>query len=266
MRGPLLLTACTFLAISSVRCIEPKVTSFGGPTLAQAQAEPYNGPKARIAVAQFEDTTGKGKLTGAIGDGMADMLATALFHSNRFIVLERAIMPDILTEQDLVTEGRIKRETGAPIGQIEGAELLIRGSVTEFEPGSAGVGGGVAGGKIPDFIGAAISSITRSHIALDIRIVDTRTSRVVAATSVEASATDFNLAGLLVGRHAGGGLGRWSKTPVEKAIRLAIQKAVDSIVQKTPDRYFHYGASPAVLQPAAHPTPADPVQNGPSTP
>ena len=96
-------------------------------------------------------------------------------------------------------------------------------------------------------------------------LVDTRTSRLVAATSVEASATDFNVAGLLLGRHAGGGLGMWSKTPVEKAIRLAIQEAVHSIVRNTPDRYFRYGAFPVVPQPAVHPTPADPLQSGPST-
>ena len=73
----------------------------GGKSIEEAQQEAYDGPKARIAVSQFKDKTGKGWWTGAIGDGMADMLSTALFHSNRYIVLERQQVSDVLREQDL---------------------------------------------------------------------------------------------------------------------------------------------------------------------
>ena len=99
-----------------------KVTSAGGPGMAEAQLEAYDGPKARIAVSRFTDKTGKGWWTGAIGDGMSDMLATALFNTNRYIVLERQALQEVLEEQDLGASGRIKKETAAPIGQIEGAE------------------------------------------------------------------------------------------------------------------------------------------------
>jgi curli biogenesis system outer membrane secretion channel CsgG len=104
-----------------------------GKSIDEAQREAYDGPKARIAVSQFKDKTGKGWWTGAIGDGMADMLSTALFHANRFIVLERQQVSDVLREQDLGAAGRIKKGTEAAIGEIEGAELLITGAVTEFE-------------------------------------------------------------------------------------------------------------------------------------
>ena len=86
-------------AINQLKAPKAKVTANGGPNVAQAQMEPYNGPKARIAVARFTDSTGKGWWTGEIGDGMADMLATTLFHSNRFIVLERQTLKDVLAEQ-----------------------------------------------------------------------------------------------------------------------------------------------------------------------
>jgi curli biogenesis system outer membrane secretion channel CsgG len=91
-----------------------KVTSGGGPSIAEAQMEPYNGPKARIAVSRFTDKTGKGWWTGQIGDGMADMLTTALFNTNRFIVLERQTLQDVLAEQDLGASGRIRQDTAAP--------------------------------------------------------------------------------------------------------------------------------------------------------
>jgi len=216
-----------------------KVTSGGGPSIAQAQQEAYNGPKARIAVAQFKDKTGKGWWTGQLGDGMADMLATSLFNTNRYIVLERHILGDVLAEQDLGASGRVKKQTAAPIGQIEGAELLITGAVTEFEPGTSGVGGDL-GGTVGKVFGGVLGGIRKAHIAIDVRVVDTRTSRLVAATSVEGEATNYNLGGLAVGSDVGGSLGGYSKTPMEKAVRVALGEAVNFIVSQTPQTYYHY--------------------------
>jgi curli biogenesis system outer membrane secretion channel CsgG len=216
-----------------------KVTSGGGPTIAQAQQEAYNGPKARIAVAQFKDKTGKGWWSGQIGDGMADMLATSLFNTNRYIVLERHILGDVLAEQDLGASGRVKKQTAAPIGQIEGAELLITGAVTEFEPGASGMGGDL-GGTVGKVFGGVLGGIRKAHIAIDVRVVDTRTSRLVAATSVEGEATDYNLGGLAIGSSVGGSLGGYSKTPMEKAVRVALGEAVNFIVSQTPPTYYHF--------------------------
>jgi curli biogenesis system outer membrane secretion channel CsgG len=216
-----------------------KVTSTGGPSIGQAQQEAYNGPKARIAVAQFKDKTGGGWWSGQIGDGMADMLATSLFNTNRYIVLERHILGDVLAEQDLGASGRVKKQTAAPIGQIEGAELLITGAVTEFEPGTSGIGSGL-GGTVGRVVGGVLGGIRKSHIAIDVRVVDTRTSRLVAATSVEGEATDYNLGGLAIGSSVGGSLGGYSKTPMEKAVRVALGEAVNFIVSQTPQTYYHF--------------------------
>ncbi len=218
---------------------QAKVTSGGGPGIQQAQQEAYNGPKARIAVSRFTDRTAKGWWTGQIGDGMAEMLTTSLFNTNRFIVLERQTLKDVMAEQDLGASGRIKKETAAPIGQIEGAELLVTGAVTEFEPGSSGIGGGIGGGS-SSIIGGILGGIKRSHIAIDIRVIDTRTSRILAATTVEGKATDIGGLGGLAGGHLGGGLGGWHKQPIEKALRIAIGAAVDFIASQTPAQYYHY--------------------------
>jgi curli biogenesis system outer membrane secretion channel CsgG len=232
------------------------VTSPEGKSIEEAQQEAYDGPKARVAVAQFKDKTGKGWWTGAIGDGMADMLATALFHTNRYIVLERQTVSDVLREQDLATAGRIKKGTEAPTGEIEGAELLITGAVTEFEGAASGVGGGIGGigGTAGRILGGIAGGLKKAHMAIDVRVIDTRTSRIVAATSVEGEATDFALGGALAGAGGGGALGGalggWSKTPTEKALRICIQEAVKFIVAKTPATYYHYG-QPATQAAAA---------------
>ncbi len=244
------------------------VTTPGGKSIDEAQQEAYDGPKARVAVSQFKDKTGKGWWTGAIGDGMADMLSTALFHSNRYIVLERQQVGDVLREQDLGAAGRIKKGTEAPIGEIEGAELLITGAVTEFEGAASGVGGGIGGigGTAGRVLGGIAGGIKKAHMAIDVRVIDTRTSRIVAATSVEGEATDFALGGALAGAGSGGALGGalggWSKTPTEKALRICIQEAVKFIASKTPATYYHYGAGGQPVAAAAPKAPAAAAAGG----
>ena len=241
MRTNLMVWSICSLVLSGCASLmqpQAKVTSGGGPSMQQAQQEAYDGPKARIAVSRFSDKTGKGWWTGQIGDGMADMLTTALFNTNRYIVLERQTLQDVMSEQDLGASGRIKKETAAPIGKIEGAELLVTGAVTEYEPGSSGVGGGLGGaGRV---IGGILGGIKKSHIAIDLRVVDTRTSRIVAATTVEGSATDISGLGGLAGGNIGGGLGAWHNQPIEKALRIALGAAVDFVASKTPAKYYHY--------------------------
>jgi curli biogenesis system outer membrane secretion channel CsgG len=224
----------------------------------QAQLEAYDGPKARVAVYRFTDQTAKGGgaysnrrgwYSAEIGNGMADMLNDALLQSNRFIVLDRQSLQDVIMEQDLGASGRIRKDTAASIGQIEGAELLIKGAITEFEPGAAGAQAGSAMGAfgLPGaLIGGALGGVQQSHIAMIIQVVDARTSRLLFSSTVEGKANDFNLGGFLGGfggHFAGGaGLGVWQKTPVEKAIRIAIVNAVQELSKKTPKTYFHYSA------------------------
>lgn len=209
------------------------VTSGGGPGIAEAQAVPYNGPKARITVSKFVDKSAKGY--GQIGEGMTDMLTTALFNTNRFIVLERGELGVVLREQDLGASGRIKKGTEAAIGEIEGAELLVVGAITEFEPNASGIGGGVTTG----FLGVGVG-VKSAHVAIDIRVIDAKTSRILAAQSVQGRASDIGgLAGIAVGPLAQG-FGGFAKTPMEKAIRLCLQAAVNFIAQQTPAQYYHY--------------------------
>ena len=242
-----LLVFATVISFLTSCAPTAKVTSTGGPSLAEAQAEPYDGPKARIAVGEFRDKTAKGEgPTGwfgmfgihfkEIGDGMRDMLTTALFNTNRFIVLEREQLDEVLKEQDLGASGRVKKGTEAPIGEVYGADLIITAAITEFEGGARGVGGGtrVAGVTVA-------GAMKKAHIAMDLRIIDAKTSQIVGVATVEGSATSFGAGGATtIGGSLPIGLGGFSKTPTEKAIRVCIQKAVDYIVSRTPAEYYRH--------------------------
>lgn len=272
-------TFTVFLMVNVVmaQVIPPKArgTQTGGQTIDQAQQEDAMGPKARVAVSRFEDKSAKGRSTGKIGDGMAEMLSNALFTTNRFIVLERGAVGDILKEQDFGASGRVKQETAAKIGEIEGADLLIQGTITEFEPGASGAAGG-AGGRIPlpgrvgRGVGGFAVGVKTSHVAMIVKVIDAKTSRILASEQVEGKATDI---GGITGM-GGGGLvgvfGGYSNTPMEKAIRVAVEESVRLIVAKTPAEYYRAGTTP---QPKATaptrtvtPTPASTQTTSPTTP
>lgn len=201
----LALTGCTTTSV---------VSSSGGPTIQQAQQEAYSGPKKRIAVKAFEFKAARG--SAQIGRGMSDMLADALFNSNRFIVLEREHIKEVMDEQDFGASGRVKKETAAPIGEIEGAELLIRGSVTEFEPNCKG--------------GALlIIAAKQACVTINLRIVDAKSGRVVNATTVEGRSGSVGGGLFFATGSLPVGLGGWAKTPMESAIRHCIEEAVKYI-------------------------------------
>ncbi|HUU38609.1 MAG TPA: CsgG/HfaB family protein [Candidatus Desulfaltia sp.] len=246
MRKALYLSALAAFVIGLMSCAPTAaVTSGEGPSIAEAQAERYDGPKARLAVGEFTDKTAKGEGNSGwfglygfhfkeIGSGMREMLTTALFNSNRYIVLERQQLDEVLKEQDLAAAGRVKKETAAPTGEIYGADLIITAAVTEFEGSAKGVGGGTR------VLGVTVGGgLKKSHLAIDVRIIDAKTSQIVAAATVTGSATSV---GALGGANIGGrlpvALGGFSKTPTEQAIRTCIQKAVEYIVTKTPAEYY----------------------------
>ena len=191
------------------------VDSGAAPTIQQAQAAPYNGPQKRIAVSNFEYRAGKD--SGEIGSGMADMLTNALFNTGRFIVLERERLDEVMDEQDMANSKRFKKETAAPKGELEGAELLIRGSVIQFEPKCRGGSAILVSGNV-------------ACMAINLRIIEAKTGRVVNATTVEGTSAD-NRVGIIWTRGSALpiGLGTYSNTPMEAAIRNCIETAVQHI-------------------------------------
>jgi curli biogenesis system outer membrane secretion channel CsgG len=206
---------------------------------------PYNGPRAKIAVANFDIKAAKAY--GEIGTGLREMLVTALVNSNRFRVVERQVLDAVMQEQQLGASGAAASgQSSAQRGQIKTADIIITAAVTEFEPQATGGGGGFgAGGTLGgSLIGAVLGgSMNKAHMALDIRIIDTSTSEILSSTRVQGQATDIAggiFGGILGNTALGIGLGGYANTPMEKAIRVCIIEAVKYIAQTTPANYFKY--------------------------
>lgn len=194
-----------------------------------------SGPKRTIAVGKFDAV---GAFTAKYGDwdiggGLSTMLTTALVESNRFIVMERANLSQILSEQELKGSKLTDQKTGPALGKLTGVQFLIFGSVTEF--GASDEGGGFsmgfAGGGLPFTSGLSRQSKSGS-VAIDVRIVDTTTGRIVDTARVkekiESSGWDVSSGyqGISLGTN------KFIKTPLGAASRSAITKIVHYIARK----------------------------------
>ncbi len=96
-----------------------------------------------------------------------------------------------------------------------------------------------AGGAALTKLGTGVAAgAKQSYVALDLRVIDAATSRIVASLSVEGTATDVaGGAALTLGggkSTLGLGLAGFSKTPMEKAVRLSIEKAVEQVSASVP--------------------------------
>jgi curli biogenesis system outer membrane secretion channel CsgG len=204
---------------------------------------PYSGPKARIAVADFDIKAAKAHRW--IGTGLREMLITSLVNSNRFSVVERQALKAAMQEQELAASGAAA-PGGPKRGNLRTADLIITAAVTEFEPHSVGGNAGMIGGRRWESVligGIIAGSMNKSHMALDIRVIDASTSEILSATRVQGKASDFaggfGIAVFGVGA-LGPGLGGYANTPMEKAIRVCIIEAVKYLAQTVPANYFKY--------------------------
>jgi curli biogenesis system outer membrane secretion channel CsgG len=201
------------------------------PTFEQILKENYKGPKARVFVARFVDKSARGREVSQVGDGMAEMLRNALLATNRYIIQVRKSSENITRGQDVGDSGRLKKE--------EGIDLLIEGTVKEFRPGIAGAG----------------DETETSYVSVIITVMDPRTNKVIATERMRRKVADF---GDTIGRSRGGlseVFKDFSKTPMEKAIRMVIEESASFVVAKTPPE--SYRVLPVIQE---TPKPSPPVK------
>jgi len=240
-RDPLLMLLCVFMGglVLMPACTSREyITSFAPQEdVPQRLDMNYLGPRGNIAVGDFE-VKARGA-THYIGDGLREMLETALFESRRFNVLDR-LDPKGLTAEQTLSYSKMAAPGSKKLGRQMGvAQILIYGAVTEFEKEARGaaVRAGMPG--IP--IGAG-GEVRDAHMAIDIRVVDAASSRVVAARRIAGSAASAQATAettLFGGKtEMPVSLGAYENTPMELAIRDCIYRAVIYVSHAIPQKYF----------------------------
>jgi curli biogenesis system outer membrane secretion channel CsgG len=203
---------------------------------------PSGVQRPRIGVPQFLVTTQPNYFPAATDPNTlaADQMTTLLSLSDRFQVIERGQLDQLLKEQDL--EGIVKPGELAKPGQVRGVDYLLIGKVTNLRvkserSGTAFGTGGILSGLVPvGDLGIAKSNVMIStDCGVDIRLVDPTSGEVAVANFGEFKRTDSAAAiGVSVGAARAG-----SSADVEisdddkgKILRLALDDALRKTIPK----------------------------------
>jgi curli biogenesis system outer membrane secretion channel CsgG len=199
-------------------------------------ATAYSGPKIRVAVGEFKEMEEALKLFKEMGwsgvaPSLTDQITTGLVQTGRVAVLERQQINKVVGNLALESEGSMSKyfnkKTTAKTGKLLGAQAILIGAVTQFEPN---VSGGQAGISIPA-LGSLSYHQEKAVVGIDVRLVDQESGKVlVAAHGIgEIDSKKVGAAGKYSGVEFGGEA--WTRTPLGLATRTAAENAIAELVK-----------------------------------
>lgn len=221
-----LISMCTSLAIA-----------ISAPALAKKNSDKadlaYAGPKQVVAVLPFDNRVKDIPQSWNLGGGLAEILITELLESDRFLLVERDSIQDIVREQELSMSGLVRQENAVAAGNLAGAQFMIKGAITEFNAEAGG------GGLTVSFREAEAGSKTRTaYVGIDVRIVDNLTGQIHASyhSTGTARSTGLSLAAAFKGAdNVKIGASTFYSTALGVATREAVEKAVRFILEESED-------------------------------
>lgn len=201
------------------------MTLAAGPAFAQP-----GSLKKTVAV----DVFGGSELTAGTvsADGLTAMLTDILINDGRFVVVERQALASIQTEQQLGSSGGARVETAAASGGLTGANLVIKGAITKYNPNAGGGGLSIGGAPAGMFSAGAGLRTRKTTVSISLRLIDTTTGQVIATVNADGSASGQQADAGLINKTDGSTLGAntFRETAIGKAVQDAILKAVNQIV------------------------------------
>lgn len=211
--GIKIIILTTFLTGCASTYRETEVPGPAQPPV-EGRIQNYTGPKKRVCIVDFTDKTAYGQ--GRLGRAASDILATELFKSGAFIMVEREKMQELLHEQAIGQSGIINPSTAAKAGELLGCQAIVTGSISQFGVKEYGANYGVYKQKVQ-----------KADCTVDVRVVDTTTGQILFADSgkgeYERKATQV----LGMGQYAG-----YDETLSQDALRAAITKFIDNLIQQ----------------------------------
>lgn len=178
-------------------------------------------PKPRVAVIEFKNKAAQA--WGHAGAAAQDILISELVRQEKYTVLDRERLSEVMQEKNLSLSGEIDPKTAIKAGKLLGVEYLVTGSITEFgsTKSRATTGGwGVRGLPSVDV------GTNRFTAAIDARAISTATGEIVWADTARDSTTD---ARVFVGG-AGGGV--VDEAQADKVIRPVCTQLAASLSKK----------------------------------
>ena len=216
----------------------------------------FAGGKSRLGVLEVDNTSNVGSYTIVAGgttvdfggygsqvpvNGIEAIVTDTLLRTNRYRLVERQVLDDVLGEQDLAASGRVAKPSGAATGNILGAQYLVQVVITDYESDVKESGKGIGGllsnaAGLPSFGGVGVKS-GQGRVGLNFRLINAETSEVMYTKQIESIIKE---SGLTFGGMAGmGDLGlggfvdEYSRTPIGQAVIAGINKGVFDLVKQT---------------------------------
>ena len=121
------------------------------PSYAGAKEQGDGPHKPVVSVSRFTNSTGKPL---EVGIGLADKLNLALDRAQRFTIVERLRLEDVMKEQHLELSGLVDPATAKEVGKLLGVDYLVVGNLHQFN---------FVESSIP--IGGIFGAITGEHSA-----------------------------------------------------------------------------------------------------
>jgi curli biogenesis system outer membrane secretion channel CsgG len=162
---------------------------------------------------------------------LTEALTTSLVATSRFIVLERSALAQVQQEQDLGASGRVNKETSADVGKLMGAQVLITGDITSFTFKKSALGGKLT--NVFKGVDAGLERVSAS-VSIDLRLIDAVTGEIIASIKGDGEATQQGITADLTRDEKKYDGSVSLATPLGKASREAIQKAVGGILANVP--------------------------------
>jgi curli biogenesis system outer membrane secretion channel CsgG len=196
-----------------------------------------SGNKAVVTIGDFQVKAANA--SQSIGDGLREMLVTALYNSGGYIVVERMDLQGLAAEQALSRSRMARQGSAVPEQRMDVADVIVHGAVTEFEGEAKGSAAQLSVPRLPFSFGRDAKT---AHMAIDVRVVDVATGRILGAQRIvgDAQSSKTTLSAEPSARGVGipVGLGMFQNTPMEAAIRSCVEKAVAYVGTTIPASYF----------------------------
>ena len=218
----------------------------------------YSGPQSRVMVLPIEDINTKPesvvlkhksegkvkeeiKITAQSKVSVTEVEAlviNVINQTGRFRLVERQVLSEVFKEQDLGESGRMAKPSAAKIGNVLGAQYMMKVVVTDYEEDVSTKRDAGVVGVLSKAAGLGAVSVTKkeSRVGMSFRLIDAETSEILFTKQIETIITESN-------RVFGGGIGgggvagigvfsRYVKTPLGQAIIAGINKGVYELVKQ----------------------------------
>jgi len=193
-------------------CFSTKMQSVGGKYLEGDPLEGYSGPKAKIAISDFELKTSG--LNADVGQVLKEYLISILNNTKRFVIVAPS-------------------DTG----------LIISTEIIEFVPENSGGKSGIAGGgsAASSFMGGLLGTpLNKATMQLSLRIVDHATSNVISSRDIQSQAVENpgNKVNTPHDKIFKAGLSEYAGTPMGKVIYECLLEAARYVALNVPLSYY----------------------------